>query len=378
MNFKEAKKLKIACIYRLSYPDGKCYIGRTKDLSYRIELYENQLSGDLKKNSLNLSALRSFGFDRVDVSILQELDIRDESNLLLCLSILEIKYIRELDTLYPNGYNISPGGEVLGIPDKFINTKLNRVCNSKRVLLYDQNGRFVREYPSKSKCCYDLGISDTSLSSYLDRPKIYRDKYIFKLSKYDYVPPFIEVSGYKVLNRVKTIVKRKVINEVIKREYVCHVVPHALKYDCSGKFCGEFESKIKALSTYSKSHSVPYGKYHNGYILYKKVSDDYPKQIEPYEETLNKILGESYKPLSECETMPEPVLTPTYFTKNDGYKNDITVAQYDLKGILIAQYPGIRHASASTGIRYSCIWQCVRGVTKKAGGYVWKKVEDES
>lgn len=39
MKFEEANKLKCACVYKLTYPDGKCYIGQTKCLGNRVRLY---------------------------------------------------------------------------------------------------------------------------------------------------------------------------------------------------------------------------------------------------------------------------------------------------------------------------------------------------
>lgn len=39
MKFEEAKYLQCACIYKLTYPDGKCYIGQTKCLHDRMKLY---------------------------------------------------------------------------------------------------------------------------------------------------------------------------------------------------------------------------------------------------------------------------------------------------------------------------------------------------
>lgn len=372
MKFEEAKKLKCACVYKLTYPDGKCYIGQTKCLGNRVRLYESQLSRNFGSDSKNMSALAEFGIENVDISIVSVFDIADSSDLLLCLSILEIKYIREFDTLYPNGYNSGIGGEILGIPTEDIQTN----GASCQVLVYDKDGVFQKSYHSKGRCCYDMGLLENELSRFLDKAKIYKGKYIFKTGKYGYIPERIEPVGYKVVNRTRTIVHNEVVKHVVEKEYVTHVVPHALKYDMQGNFCGEYESKRRAALSFSRNHNIPYGKYVNGYVLYKKVSDDYPIKIEPYEDTIGKVLGDTYKPMSECENKPVKESIKNKKEIRAYFPNDFKIEQYDLNGVFIAQYDGIRSASNSTGVRYSCIWQNIKGITKRGGGYIWKKLDD--
>lgn len=51
------------------------------------------------------------------------------------------------------------------------------------------------------------------------------------------------------------------------------------------------------------------------------------------------------------------------------------VSQIDKKtGVIIAIYPGQKFAEEATGINYSCISACCRGVSKSAGGYYWSFV----
>ncbi len=49
------------------------------------------------------------------------------------------------------------------------------------------------------------------------------------------------------------------------------------------------------------------------------------------------------------------------------------VCQIDKKtGVIIAIYPGQKFAEEATGINYSNISACCRGVSRSAGGYYWK------
>lgn len=48
------------CIYRLVFPDGKYYVGKTKDLRDRVRLYECKMN-DSNDSSRVMIALRDFG-----------------------------------------------------------------------------------------------------------------------------------------------------------------------------------------------------------------------------------------------------------------------------------------------------------------------------
>lgn len=377
MTFKEALSLRISCVYRLLFPDGKSYVGQTKNLGSRVRLYERQVSSC--KDSPCINSLREYGMDYVSIDILCRLDGLSDSDLLMCLSILEVKYIRELDCLVPNGYNVSLGGEYLSIPPEFISTSSRYSGSSKSVLVYDSDGNYLRSYPSIGRCGYDLGLSDKELHRYLDKPRIFDGRYIFKFHKYDYIPKKIEFAGYKTVSKTRVVEKVEVVKRVVEKEYITHVVPRALKYDSLGNFCGEYESKTKAVMSFSKNHHVPYGKYVRGFVVYKKVSDDYPTKIEPYEETIGKKLGDVYKPMTECEDMPVCILnTPSVrFVRKEKLKNDFPIGQYTKDGELVAKYSGIREAHKVGGFNYAGIWACLNGRTRKSQGYIWRRVENE-
>lgn len=52
------------------------------------------------------------------------------------------------------------------------------------------------------------------------------------------------------------------------------------------------------------------------------------------------------------------------------------INQYNLNGELISTYNSACEASRKTGINRGCISHCINNRTKKAGGYVWKKVSE--
>ena len=138
----------VACIYKLTFPDGKIYVGQTKDLKKRMQLY--LFCNDRKATSVT-SIIRSFGIDSVDVDVLCRITGMNEVDERLCLNILEIHYISEVNSLEPNGYNTSLGGEIFGIPNEVLAMSSDEVNNyyrggCKPVLEYDSSCLFVRRH----------------------------------------------------------------------------------------------------------------------------------------------------------------------------------------------------------------------------------------
>lgn len=381
MNISEAKKNYCSCIYCLSFPNGLSYVGKTKELSSRMSLYE-RYGGSSNVNS----AIEEFGLDSIDVSILTEVKCRNSVDLELCLSILEVKYIRELNTVYPNGYNVSLGGELLGIPIEHLTTDSAIIgahsSSSKPVLLYDLDGNFICEYPSISRCAYDNGVDEEVIRNLVGKRHPISNKWYLRFKRYDYIPQKIDAPVYEVRERVryKTVTETR----VVERELTKFRYSKALKYDMNGDFCGEFDSKSAACKTFLKNSHCGWGEYRNGYILFKKVSDDYPKKIEDYTVLSKKQLKDYYVPANELDDIPvnhsaiisfnNSVETKQSLCVDGKYtniKHRFSVTQLTLGGDVVATYDSIRDASIATGIAYSQIYNCLKGRTKKAAGYKW-------
>lgn len=388
MKIEEAKKFRKACIYALVFPNGKKYVGKTKDLSKRMGVYE-RFDGS---NECLREAIDDYGWEAIDIEVLMEVSCRDAVDLDICLSILEVKYIRDMGTISPNGYNISVGGECLGIPIEYITTDADVIKRyndgSKSLLLYDECGDFVREYPSISKCAYDNGWDEDAVRRAVGRQSLFYGKYFIRIKRYDYVPKKIELpKGYEIRERVKY---KNVVKEVIvEKEREVFTFTPALKYDMNGDFCGEYKNKSDAVRTFSSSRSVGWGEYHNGYIVFKKRDDNIPEKIEPYHILSKKVLGDYYVPADELDdikvhekwgdvsTLPNVNKAKLCIDgKYTNIKHRFKVFQCKLSGEVVKEYDSIRDAAIETGIQYSQIYNCLRGATKRAAGYVWKKEDD--
>ncbi len=85
------------CIYRIYFPtNNKCYIGQTKDLKRRLVSH-------LRSGKLVCKAL--WKVNNWLVTVLHTCKTRDEVNR------IEIEEIRNFNSVFPNGYNLTRGGE---------------------------------------------------------------------------------------------------------------------------------------------------------------------------------------------------------------------------------------------------------------------------
>lgn len=93
------------CIYKLTSPSGKIYIGQAKDYVLRVRQHI-QLSS--KSNTLVGRAIAKYGIDSFKQEILYTQELYNRKD----LNEKEITYIRLYNTTNPTiGYNICRGGE---------------------------------------------------------------------------------------------------------------------------------------------------------------------------------------------------------------------------------------------------------------------------
>lgn len=383
MKFSDAKRKHISCVYCLTMPNGMSYIGKTSDLGSRLGLYERAYNGSLGKGGGKINeAIREFGIENVDVEVLSSVTCADKTDLELCLSIIEIRHIRERNTLYPNGYNVSLGGEVLGIPIEHLTTDKDVIrcfkTNDKVILEYDLEGNFLKEYASLARYCYERGLDDNMVRDCLNKRKSVYGKYLIREKRYDFVPEKIEVGEYEIRERVKyrDIVETRTI---VKQRELVDSKKAVIAYDLNGDFVGEYESIADSCRRlFNGRTSIRIGVYCQGYILFLKDGDDYPKKIESSDVLGGKQLSEHYRPAVELEDKPKLDMYLVDLAKKHTKLNlDFPINQFKLNGEFVAQYKSIRDASVDTGIRYSLIYNCVMGMTKKSKGYIWRKAEQK-
>jgi group I intron endonuclease len=98
---KRIKTIRDYIVYMHRSPSGKCYIGITK--RYKRRCYEHKLA---KSKTRFASAIKKYSW------ILFEHNILEENLTLKEAQIKEQYYIEYYNALFPNGYNLTTGGEV--------------------------------------------------------------------------------------------------------------------------------------------------------------------------------------------------------------------------------------------------------------------------
>ena len=113
-------------IYCLIFPNGKKYVGKT---TRTVEIRVSQHKSNTSKCTLVKKAYEKYGTFKVETI----LEIENDQ-----LDFYECHYIKEYNTLAPNGYNLTDGGEG-GIPTEETRERM-RQAHKNRIV--DDNWRF--------------------------------------------------------------------------------------------------------------------------------------------------------------------------------------------------------------------------------------------
>ena len=157
-------------IYKIiNLTSGKIYVGQTvshilNHKKYRPYGHEGRFRCHIseafstKKNQSHYlnNAIRKYGVDDFVVELIECCDIKDADE-------REIYYIKELNSLYPNGYNLKNGGNMFTHSDE----SKKRVSNG--VINYYKNKKFER--------FKDITHIDEDIDKYIKPLKKYNEQY---------------------------------------------------------------------------------------------------------------------------------------------------------------------------------------------------------
>lgn len=115
--------------------NNKCYVGQTTTtIEHRWGQHSSHHNGH--SNMIIVNAINKYGKENFSINELYKFEADSKSELLELLNNSEIETIKEYNTLTPNGYNITSGG--------------NNVSSvlSKEVDAYTTDGKFIRSFES--------------------------------------------------------------------------------------------------------------------------------------------------------------------------------------------------------------------------------------
>lgn len=256
-------------IYKITSPNGRIYVGKTKNLKRRISDYKYKIKS---RTSLVINSIKKYGWDNHKLEVIE--DNVDECN----LNEREIFWIKELKTYHyenKSGMNMTKGGEgqsttwmhdlerrakashyftyvknpfkgqkhteenkkIMSILASERNKRLNKTIPKwgvekgrlkciTPILLYNPNGDFVKEYDSMSSATKELGCCHSSI---VESCKLIISgvlgKYIFRYKNDNEIPLKIDVG--EIIARVE---KRPILwlskDLTIKKEYPSALEAH--------------------------------------------------------------------------------------------------------------------------------------------------------
>jgi hypothetical protein len=148
--------------------NGKIYVGQTKNnFSRRYDSKENWWKSS-KINDYLKNSIKKYGPENFSIEILQ-----DGIESLEKLDEIEIEYIKKFNSLFPNGYNYSTGGQKRRFltSDKEFRVKLSlsrrkKASQSNFVLKNNKTG-IIHSINNMAEFCREQGISDSLISAVL-------------------------------------------------------------------------------------------------------------------------------------------------------------------------------------------------------------------
>ena len=316
MSYNKELDIYIGYIYKITNKvNGKSYIGQTTQPSIQIR-YNQHIKSAIsnKDNSMALPrAIRKYGIENFEICELHKIQSKSKEELLSILNDLEIKSIKQYQTLITqNGYNITLGG--------------NNVTQKSKTMVdkYSTDGDFIDSYESAIDACRYNSIPENGYRNILSccsGKKRIAYGYVWRYSN----EPF---------------------NQHHTRKNIIKTIPIDV-YDLAGNFICSFEDIHDAIGILDEIYSVQEIK-----NCCKGIKSCYKRYIFRY--------------------MGEPL--DKYILKRQ-CKNK-TVYCYDLKGNFLQEFENSTIATnylASKNISAirKNINKCASGKSKTAYGFKW-------
>ena len=290
----------------------KEYVGLTKnELSNRKADHKRKAKSGKSTMAFH-DAIRKYGFENF------EWEIIDTATTLEELNEKEIYWIKKLNTLIPNGYNIEKGGQVKEFSEETLKKmrEADRSYAKTKFYSWDEKG-LIKEYESKKELVKELGIRKGTL---IDNNRGY-----FK-------------NGI-LYTRAKVLTEKQ-------------------------------KNRLKKILHFSKE-GVLLGSYFSAMEMEKKTKEKY----------WNTTIGEVLKGKKNCfEDLTTVIWSDKILELNLNYEKkcyqEKKVIKISLDDIKLEVYKTIKDAREKNNItNYSGISEVCRGKRKTCGGFKWEFFE---
>lgn len=152
-------------IYKITdATNQKEYIGQTRQtVALRWKAHLRLAKSKSTHPMMLYAAMKSHGVENFSILELKKVQTKTRTDLKELLNFLEIDYIAQYQTLKPNGYNMTAGGQSRG-----------NTFPSKPVCQYTIDGTLIRTFPSLSEAAEVVGVSEADISACCNLKKVYQ------------------------------------------------------------------------------------------------------------------------------------------------------------------------------------------------------------
>lgn len=387
--FNGLKSQHFACVYKLVFPNGKIYVGKSKDIGKRMSVYERKTDGKWSDSGSTavMGAMRLYGCESVEIEVLFKVSVAygvdSEKDLDYALGIVEMRWIKELGSNNPDvGYNSTDGGEMFGVrnmervkeverqrivyKDVVVERERERQTNGVPVVGYDINGNYIGEWPSRIAFTKEVvGLKQTMDYGEWKRGYIMYEKTADVAERVESYSEFIERT------KAAEMEAKRILDEKVgkMREYrETKLNDGVVLVGKNGEEVARYDCLRDAAEMSSVSYSSLYACLKKGFGTAGGFRVFYSEEWDAgHEDCLKRSM--------EKKVSKENVSTVT--GKRHKLSKYGTVYQYDRHFNEVGRYVTMQEASAKTGIVVSSIYAALKkGGDSFAGGYHWRFESD--
>lgn len=368
-------------IYKISNnQNNKVYIGQTR-IGINERWLQHLQSSDRydKWKSYLHKSMKAYGKENFKIEKIEEIVCNTEDELKTLLNEKEIYYIDFYNSLSPNGYNLTRGGQT------------NVITNEKPVCQYDLEGNFINKYESSKFASIKTGVEANGIRrccrKIKGRERIYSSGgYIWRFEGDDdiqdsidfYKSDSISVDLFDIDNfLIKSFDSIKDIYDYLS---INNILPYEMTYP---------ELKFKVIACCDKKF-VNVGNFKFAYKGEQPRNNKNTRQVLQLDKNNNCIC----KYISMAEASRKTNISKQeiskacrnlissaggYYWKYDNescdYRNNSGANSPTAKPVLCVDlnivYPSASIASKELSVNASSICGCCKGNLKTAGGYRW-------